>query len=413
MININLDAQGRLSYLQVIPDEIQSDPSPAPPVDWKLLFAAAGLDAAQFHSAEPTRLSLAAFDERAAWTGSWPNSDLPLRIEAAAWRGKPVFFDLIGPWTTPERTQYEKQTPGQHASQILQVILAILFLAVGALMARQNFANDRSDVRGAFRLATAVFVINMAFWVCLNHFIPTLGTFVLFIHAVSMSLFLSATIWMLYVALEPYVRRHWPQAIISWSRLLEKGLRDPLVGRDVLWGVLLGVLWSVVVSVGFLFLKREGATPELATTQLLMGNRQVLGYWLQNIIQSVLGTLSFFFLLFLLRVTLRNRWLAVVCFIGIWTAFNTLRSDHPQIVLPVWLIVYTLAAVAVSRFGLIGLATAIFTSDVLLNVPYSFDFSNWYAAHAAAILIGLVGLATWAFYTSLGGQKIWGDDLFE
>jgi hypothetical protein len=209
------------------------------------------------------------------------------------------------------------------------------------------------------------------------------------------------------------VRRHWPQAIISWSRLLERGLRDPLVGRDVLWGILLGVLWSVVVSVGFLFLKREGATPELATTQLLMGSRQVLGYWLQNIIQSVLGTLSFFFLLFLLRVTLRNRWLAVVCFIGIWTAFNTLRSDHPQIVWPVWLIVYTLAAVAVSRFGLIGLATAIFTSDVLLNVPYSFDFSNWYAAHAAAILIALVALATWAFYTSLGGQKIWGDDLFE
>src|SRR5208337_3612697 len=70
MINIVLDAQGRLSYLQAIPNEVETNPPPAHPVDWKPLFAAAELDPAQFHSAEPTRLSLAAFDERAAWTGS-------------------------------------------------------------------------------------------------------------------------------------------------------------------------------------------------------------------------------------------------------------------------------------------------------------------------------------------------------
>ena len=108
MINIVLDAQGRLSYLQVIPREVDANPPPASPVDWKPLFSAAELDPAQFHRAEPTWLSLAAFDERAAWTGSWPGTEFPLRIEAAAWRGKPVFFHLIGPWTTPDRSQYQK-----------------------------------------------------------------------------------------------------------------------------------------------------------------------------------------------------------------------------------------------------------------------------------------------------------------
>ena len=112
MINIVLDAQGRLSYLQAIPDEVEPNPPPAQQVDWKPLFAAAGLDPAQFQSAAPTRLSLAAFDERAAWTGCWPGSDFPLRIEAAAWRGKPVFFDLIGPWSPPRRSQHESQTLG-------------------------------------------------------------------------------------------------------------------------------------------------------------------------------------------------------------------------------------------------------------------------------------------------------------
>jgi serine/threonine-protein kinase len=413
MINIILDAQGRLSYLQAIPDEVQPNPPPAQKVDWRSLFAAADLDPAQFQSAEPTRLSLAAFDERAAWTGRWPGTDFPLRIEAAAWRGKPVYFHLIGPWTTPDRTQYNNLTRGQHASQIIELIMAILLLACGALVARRNYVKGRSDVRGAFRLASAVLVINMALWVCVDHFIPTLATFGRFIMAVSTSMFLSAAIWMLYVALEPYVRRHWPHALISWSRLLAGKLRDPLVGRDVLWGVLLGVLWSVIVGVGFLFLRREGATPQLPPGNFLMGSRQVLGSSFQNIGQSILGTLQFFFVIFLLRVILRNKWLALVCFVGIFTALNTLQSDHPQIMWPVWLIIYLLAGTAITRFGLIVLAAAIFTADLLLNLPYSLDFSRWYTAHAAAILAGFVALAAWGFYTSLGGQKVWKDEIFE
>ena len=45
-------------------------------------------------------------DVRAAWTGPHPTvKDVTLRIEAAAYRGKPVFFDVIGPWTDPERMQ--------------------------------------------------------------------------------------------------------------------------------------------------------------------------------------------------------------------------------------------------------------------------------------------------------------------
>jgi hypothetical protein len=413
MINIKLDAQGRLSYLQAIPKEVEANPSPAQTVDWKPLFAAAGLDPAQFKKTEPNWLSLASFDERAAWTGSWPGSDFPLRIEAAAWRGKPVFFHLIGPWTKPDRTQYEYLTAGQHAGAIIELVLALSLLGGGALVAWRNYVKGKSDARGALRLAGAAFMIDMALWVCLEHFIPTLETFAHFLLAVSKALFLATVIWMLYVALEPYVRRHWPQAIISWSRLLQGGLRDPLVGRDLLWGVLLGVLWSLTIGVAFLFLKREGATPQLAQTELLLGSREMVGLWLDRIIQSIMGTLQFFFVLFLLRVVLRNRWLALVCFIAIFTLKNTLWSDHPQIVWPFWLIVYALAAVAVSRFGLIVLAAASFTANILLNLPYSLNFSNWYAGHAIAILAGFAALAAWGFYTSLGGQKLWKDELFE
>jgi serine/threonine-protein kinase len=382
-------------------------------VDWKPVFAAAGLDATQLKSADPARLSLAAFDERAAWTGTWPGSDLPLRVEAAAWRGKPVYFDLIGPWSAPRRSPHESKSAGQRLSQIIAVVMIISILAGGVLTALRNYALGKSDVRGAFRLATAVFVIAMALWVCLNHYVPTLATFAHFIIALSTSLFISAATWMFYVGLEPFVRRRWPHAIISWTRLLAGDLSDPLVGRDLLWGSLLGVLWAIIVGVGFLFLKHEGATPQLPNAELLMGTRQLLGSGIQNIGVCIIGTLEFFFLIFLLRVVLRNQWLALAGFIAIYTAINTLQSDHPQIMWPVWLLVYSLAAGAVSRFGLIVLATALFTGDTLLNLPYSLDFSTWYSAHAVAMVAVCLALAAWGFYTSLGGQKVWKDDLLD
>ena len=50
--------------------------------------------------------------------------------------------------------------------------------------------------------------------------------------------------WLLYIALEPYVRRRWPATLVSWSRLLAGGFRDPLVGRDLLAGCLLDRFWA-------------------------------------------------------------------------------------------------------------------------------------------------------------------------
>ena len=99
----------------------------------------------------------------------------------------------------------------------------------------------KGDPQGGLRLAGTVFVVELAVWICRQHFVPTLSTLGRLVLAVSTGLFLSATVAMLYLAFEPYVRRHWPQAIVSWSRLTTGRIRDPLVGRDVLWGVILGI----------------------------------------------------------------------------------------------------------------------------------------------------------------------------
>jgi predicted Ser/Thr protein kinase len=413
MVNLLLDSQGRLTYLEAIPQEVEPNPPPAVPVDWKPLFAAADLDPAQFKPAEPQWVSLAAFDARAAWTGTWPESRQPLRVEAAAWRGKPVYFHLIGPWTTPTRVKQSNTSGTQRAAQVFEVCIAILLLSTGAWIARRNHARGKSDLHGALRLISAILVVEIAIWLCRYHYIPTLALFGRFVMAVSTGLFISGAIGILYLALEPFVRRHWPHAIVSWSRLMAGRWRDPLVGRDVLWGVALGVVWSVVISMGLLVLKHLGSSPELGNLGILTGGRQMAGIWLLNVVQCISGTLQFFFVAFLLRVVVRNKWLAAAAFVAIWSTLNTLQNAHPEILAPVWIIVFSIAAYAAIHYGLITLAVAIFTANTFLNDPVTLDFSNWFALSSWAVVLTLVAIAAWGFHTSLAGRSLFKEDLFQ
>ena len=103
MIQVNVDHQGRLTFFEAIPPQRQSSPVHAAPVDWTPLFQLAGLDQSTLQPVDPVWTFLAASDTRAAWTGKWPESGRPLRVEAAAFGGRPVAFMLIGDWQKPWR----------------------------------------------------------------------------------------------------------------------------------------------------------------------------------------------------------------------------------------------------------------------------------------------------------------------
>src|SRR5439155_12505222 len=125
---------------------------------WRQLFEAAGLDLDQFQAAVPEWNSLAAADARAAWTGTYPGRpDLPLRVEAGAYRGRPVFFKLIGEaWAKPERD------PPPGVSWAIWLIVGVM--AVGGALAARNLRLGRGDRRGAWRLAVAFFTVEMIGW---------------------------------------------------------------------------------------------------------------------------------------------------------------------------------------------------------------------------------------------------------
>src|SRR6202035_3195228 len=221
---------------------------------------------------------------------------------AVSMHGKPVFFSLIGDWTKPERMQSPQDSTGKKVRQVLFLLL-VLSLLFGALyLARRNYRQGRGDRDGAFRLASVMFALEMLLWVCRGHFVPSLDLFFLFVLAVSTGLCISGTTWILYLALEPWVRRRWPQTIISWSRLLSGQFRDPLVGRDILFGVMLGVVWILIFQLRTIPLMHAGASPGLGQQEYLIGGRTALGAWMMQITTSILGTLQFFFLLLGLKV---------------------------------------------------------------------------------------------------------------
>jgi hypothetical protein len=80
-----------------------------------------------------------------------------MRIEAGAYQGKPVYFELIGPWTWPQRMQTFQATAGLQTFEVIGIVLLLSLLVGGAWLARRNLRAGRSDRRGAARLATVVF----------------------------------------------------------------------------------------------------------------------------------------------------------------------------------------------------------------------------------------------------------------
>jgi hypothetical protein len=407
MVNVELDPQGRLIYLQAIPPELESAGSASyAPADWKMLFADSGLDQSQFQTTQPIWNSLAGGDTRVAWSGVWPGSARPLRVEGASWRGKPVFFSLIGDWTKPERSKADDETLGARIRTIFAILLVISIMLAASFFARRNYRQGRGDRTGAIRLAFVMFGLEMTLWICRGHLVAGIETFGMFIVAVSSALFVSGITWLLYLALEPWVRRNWPQSIISWSRLIAGNGRDPLVGRDILFGVILGAVWIVVFSIQAIVLMRMGGPPSLGSTDYLLGTRHALGAVLFQVPSSILTALEFFFVLLGLKVLLRKEWIAASVFVAMFTGMSALGSSHLAVQVPAHIVVYAVAVLIIYRFGLVSMVCAIFTIDMLANVPFTTDFSAWYMSTSIFALLSVVALAGWGFYHSLGGERL-------
>lgn len=126
------------------------------------------------------------------------------------------------------------------------------FFVAGALVAAFNIRTGRWDRRGALRLAIVVFVLCLASSVIGSHHPLSVTEEVRgFFTSVAYAATRALVSWLLYVAIEPFIRKLHPSALISWSRLLAGRVADPAVGRDVLIGLVVLEIQTVVLILSF------------------------------------------------------------------------------------------------------------------------------------------------------------------
>jgi serine/threonine protein kinase len=408
-LRLKMDARGNLLLLERVPDQkLAPDSNSSHSVDWNSLFAAAGLDAAKFHNAEPLWTSLETSDTRIAWTGSQPR---PLRVEAAALRGQPVYFQVIQPWTKPDRAGDEGTSTGDAIKLTIYTVIALGCCFASAWLARRNLTQGRGDRRGAFRLAAFFFAVQMAIWLTESHLTVSAGTLGMFFIALATSVFYGVLIWTVYLALEPYARRRWPHTLISWSSVLIGRLRDPMVGADVLRGCALGASLSMINSVGTLIERHSGgAMPNLTGAGVLLGLRGTLATCLFAVPHGIREALFFFFMILILRALLRNQWVAGAVFVLLWSATN-IGSNHVALNLALSAGVFSILAFAMLRRGLLTMAVCVFVSMLLGNAPLTLQTQAWYFNNQILMVGIVVAMALWAFRTAIAGHKLWKEDL--
>jgi len=198
--------------------------------------------------------------------------------------------------------------------------------------------------------------------------------------SVRWSLYQAALIWISYVALEPTIRRYWPHAMISWTRALGGRLRDALVGRDVLIGLVVGL------GAGVLTVLAPRVIPRLATASFwgaeatLNGPLSYVCEVLHVATDGLMYALLFVSVLALLQIVVRRRRVALVAWVligGALALIGTPDEGGRWLPLVFSLLAFVIVVVVMTRVGMVALVlTTILMSQagMLVLAP---DHSAW------------------------------------
>jgi hypothetical protein len=206
------------------------------------------------------------------------------------------------------------------------------------------------------------------------------------------------------MAFEPYVRRRWPHALVSWTRLISGKLTDPVVASHVLTGAAVGATFATVSLLVLGLVLDEGL--RFPSAAMLSGPSGIFVQLAGAIEEGFARALSVFFLTFFSKVFFQSEWIAVLLIALLAPVFE------PG--LPVPASTFSLAAVPIAfgfvylalHSGLVTVMMAIFTFGLLIQLPVMADLS---APGTAASVLMLCGLAAWAlfcFRSTVAGKRL-------
>ncbi len=407
MAEVWTDPRGRLIRLSIVPPQVGAPDAAPAETDWAALFRQAGLEMSRFAPVEPRWSPRAFATTRAAWEGPHPERPgVTMRVEAASYLGRPVGFEWIGPWTKPLQ---DSTSPPSGVGDLVFLSLLLVCLIGGAVLARHNLRAGRGDRRGAARLGVAVFVLQIAVWALGGHHVATADEGWLLIAGFTNAAGMGLGFWLVYLALEPFARRRWPQMLISWTRALSGRTRDPLVARDLLIGALVGTASGLIMGPLRVLLPLRlgipGPPPHPFAAPVTL--RSALGWLLAYGVYATFWVLGIVLLLVLARWIVRRGWLAGLIVTLVYTG-NYLGTLSPWVTLPLAAISVGILVAVTVRFGVLAAIASESCRFFLGYGIYTSDPSNW-AFYAGMIpVLGVLAMAFWATRTALAGQPLFG-----
>jgi serine/threonine-protein kinase len=403
---VELDTSARLLRLHVVPDGGAFDPAAprSPPPDWAALFRAAGLEMTAFTAVRHAIVPPVFADDVQSWQGASAfGADLPVRVHAASLAGRPVWFDVSGPWSSTS-SSVGNASAGAATATLVSAILSSLFVLATVWLAIVNLREDRADRDGAFRVAAWAFGIYMLRWLLYpaHQNDPTAESFRLFM-ALGYGLLFGVVLGGAYLGLEPFVRRHWPLALVSWTRLIGGRWRDPLVGRDVLIGLIAGLAGSVLA---YIFVVAPPSLGGSAPSGWLfaLGPAEGLGMALATILFNVNWSLVNGLLAMFIVAAIR-RWVRPIGAVAILAmiVFGLLgdpetRLDFAELPVFAVLCLVTLPGIIVLfRYGLLAGAASALAGNLTSNMVFTLDPARGYFEPSllqAGVVAG-AGLVAW------------------
>lgn len=407
MVLVILNGQGRLIRFEASASrQISTSQSETTTQEsWEpILSELIGVDLATFVKAEAELIPPAFADQRFAWT--CPQNMPQIRVERveAAFLGKsPTYVRVIPKGMLPATVAM----PPIRSRITLPGLAFGLSLYTGVtFLAWRNLRLGRGDRRGAYRLALLVFVTAMLSWLLLACHASAGSVSYLVIRVAMNHVSVAFMTWLVYVAVEPEVRRHWPHVMITWSRVLLGRLEDATLGRSILIGVSSGV--TAVLLGQFLVLLPQWLPipvqqPTLSDSRLLMGVTPVLSFILSEmLLAAIFSSLISLFLLLLLKTVFRWQWLAMLIALAIVGAGMFGQASLAE---GIWLFILCLFTIMLLAKADLVAAIVFAMVATLHRFPLTSDISAWYANSGMLGLAVVAALAGWGCWSSMEGRK--------
>jgi serine/threonine-protein kinase len=417
MITVQLDASGRLQYFEAVPPRIEEGRSASDP-DWTVALTEAGIDPKSLSVASPRFLPIVGFDQRTGWHIA--RGDESLHVSAAAYRGKPVFFRVVGPWIPPESPDNLGSSTGMRSAQYFGITGAVLMLstlAAAVLLARRNVRMGRGDRKGAWYLASWVAGVLAVGLLCEVHHVPEAWIeYWKFKIGIGVSLYWASFAYITYLATEPYLRRRWPHMLVSWSRVLRWRFADPRVGRDLLVGCLVGTLLGILtIAPEVLALNLPGQAPFAPQSALVLrGVAGAVATITPALLEGPIGALIFSVMFLVGRALLRRDWLVlIVLWISAALIATPNHDAHPMTDLLVAASIVAVLILLALQYGIFIYAVAQSVLSLIWGGVSSLDFSRWYALPSVLTLVIVAAIAAYGFRAALAGRSAFGRSLLE